>query len=184
MITCLPVVTARTGGRVAFASMTMLADDAPADGARRPLHCDGVTRCSEHARQSARPSSDARLRLEYSAGSRPVCAMCLLPGSYALDRSDPARLVIAHTVSVAFGGSSSVVNLHAAHNACNAAAGDRDLTAFVPPVTRDLPTLAAAKAWARTPHRTHIPVALPTVQDMSDARDSRTIADGTTGLGF
>lgn len=181
---CQPVANPRTGGRVAFAAQSVLAFDAPADGALRPLHCDGTTRCALHARQSDRFSADARLRFEYSCGSRPVCALCLLPGTFALERDHAARLVISHTVSVARGGSNSVLNVHGSHVACNAAAGDRDLSSVIPAVTRDLPTLKASAAWARTPHRTFIPKSLPTREDMAQARDARDLPDGTTGLGF
>lgn len=177
-------VSRRTPGRVAFADLSLYASDWPGvAGAVRPTYCDGETMCAEHARQSARLNEDARLRFIYAQGSRPVCALCLLPGSFAFDASDVARLVISHTVSVRHYGASNARSLHASHTGCNAAAGDRDLSAYVAPVVTPWPSLKAAQAWARTPHRAWLSDSL-TAEDYAMARASRILPDGTVGLPF
>lgn len=184
-ITCQTVTTTRTGGRVSFDAQSLYASDwTGVEGAVRPSTCNGVQRCTEHARQSSRGNADQRLRLEYAQGSRPVCALCLLPGSFALGMTDDARLVVSHTIAVALYGSASSKNLHASHVVCNGDAGARDLRPYVPVVVRDLPPLKAAQAWARTPHRLHVPAHLPTADDMRAARASRILPDGTVGLPF
>lgn len=185
LTTCTPVITTRTGGRVAFDAQSLYASDwTRVEGDTRPSFCNGAQRCTDCARQSSRGNADQRLRLEYAQGSRPVCALCLLPGSFALGMTDDARLVVSHTIAVARYGSASSKNLHASHVVCNGDAGTTDLRAYVPVVVRDLPPLKAAQAWARTPHRLHVPAHLPTAADMREARAARILADGTIGLPF
>lgn len=170
--------------RKSFGSLTHFAVDYPStDGARRPLTCTDDAKCSAHARQADRLSAPNRERFIYAQGARPICAVCLLPGSFALGEHDDARLLISHTVPVALFGSHSPLNLHASHVACNAAAGDRDLRGIVAPVTKAWPSLKATQAFARTPHRRHLGT-YGTADDFARARDERILPDGTVGVGF
>lgn len=178
-------------GRVSYAAQSTYARDWPGvEGAVRPSKCDGVMKCADCARQSSRPNEDARLRMEYAYSSgvhagadRLLCTYCLLPGSFALDKSDPARLEVCHLRAVARFGSSSPKVLAPGHKECNAQAGDRDLLHLFGE-QRDWPTLKAAQAWAGTPHRTRIPNSLPTVEAMAEGRARRPFANGTIGCGF
>lgn len=169
--------------RVAFANLSEYATGY-SEGMRRPTHGEhcaqgGAAACAACYRRngSGGVKADLRDRVRYDAGTRPVCDDCLLPGAWDLPTGHPMRLEVGHRLPLALGGSSSSVNLCVQHAYCNATDGDRDMRAYIPRRTTDLPPLSrAVRAWVNTARGLPTPV-LPTLDEVREARAARVFWD-------